>query len=258
MADWMSWRRAAVLVAIPLLLVPAAAGAYSFLPAGFAPGEQILGIELVTAGVAGPGLEVDTGLNPNDPADDTLHFESWVSRITTTDAIHSITLGDVIVTGAVLDSVSFPAPLGIGGFVSGNFSESSVVDLTILDIGIGATDPVLLEVEYSTGLEFSAHEVTGVIIGSLYGDFDVVGGEADFLTAFGGPAGYVDGVLAGFDPGTGICNLTDSPTCEDFPWASDLADFTASPTSTITPIPDPGTLALLSLGLAGLAAFRRR
>ena len=58
----MNWLFKVASLAISLLLVPAGAGAYSFLPA-FDPGEQILSIELVSAGVSGFPVEVDT-----DPA----------------------------------------------------------------------------------------------------------------------------------------------------------------------------------------------
>jgi hypothetical protein len=99
------------------------------------------------------------------------------------------------------------------------------------------------------------------MLGNIDGDLAVVGGETGFMDAFGS-GGVLSGVLTGFSPGgTDICVLTNFPFpagfCEGNPVATDLADFTTTTTSTIIPIPEPGTLALLGIALAGLAALRR-
>jgi len=242
------------------LLLPLRAEAFSF--GTFAALDTIIEIEL--SGAVSTGVTFSTGALTADPTDDTLTFESSVSTIKmASGAIFSPTLGDVLVSSVVSPlagtSVFFPTLIGA------ELKNGIVADLSILDLGIGGSG-LLLQADYIGSVAFTAAQFFPgfPISGSLSGDFEVTGGDATFTAAFG-PQGDFFSELAGFfvgaSPPSALCDLTNGvlfgTTCIG---ASDFANFTANPTTTITPIaaPEPAAGLLLVLGIMLTSKLTRR
>ncbi len=244
---------AAAVLMLPVL--PGMASAFSF--GSFVPGEQILSVQLAAGNQASPTVSFDGTTNK-------MIFDAAVSTITTNFNTFSIPLGTVTFSSQVTiqpgtELVLQPLPAYyFGGQLGAALLNSVVADLSILDM---AGSSVLLEGEYDGTLSFQANSPGGSgfpIVGSLDGAFDVTGGDAGFLTAFG-PGGNFFANLANFftaggsPVGNNLCLLI-AGGC---PGGTTIGSFTTNPNATITPIPEPGATTLVALGL-GLLALRRR
>lgn len=259
-------RRWAALGALVLALAPTGARAYSFLPAGFAPGEQILSIQVASGDTAAPSVVYNDGTL-------TLTFSAPVSTITTTLTTYSITLGEVWFDSSVMLSTqtifrpvtSPPFP----GAISATFVNGIVANLTITDVADSFN--LLLAADYDDGLKFSAAVNAGAVSGSLGGTpgglFTPTVGDPGFLFAFG-PAGQYFANLSGFQsdgaPVTTLCHLIKNITPCPIPFGSptpggELDDFEVNPAATISRttelVPEPGLASLLLAGLASLLAW---
>jgi MYXO-CTERM domain-containing protein len=249
------------------LLVPAAAGAFSF--GSFAPNENILSIQLSASNMP-PTVSYD--------GTSILTFSASVSRIETDLAIYDITIGDVLFDSQVmLNSESVTAPIapipligfpGFGGQISATFINGLAADITITDVGPGGSGQ-LLAADYDVSLAFSANSPLGYgtpVTGSVIGDFtlDLGTSDASFEAAFGSAGRYfsnlTDFTSGGAPVGSDLCNLI-TPTCAD---GQSLDDFVVNPTATITRtgpvVPEPSPSVLWGMGLAGLLMLvaRRR
>jgi len=210
-----------------------------------------------------------------DPGTNIMHIEAYLSQINfsnrpnITGIAPNVVLlsSDIMLVGGSL-SVTNSAANNPRSYTA-TFTNG-LVDLGIFDYGMGI--PVL-DTDYIGNLQHSGTELGSVsfptaISGELSGDLDVlVSSDADFRSAFG-VLGQLDAVFTGtFSDGAtvaaNLCNLVKagvgtygSQVCGAGGYALD--DFTTNAAITIIPIPEPGSLLLLGLGLAGVAALRRK
>ncbi len=200
--------------------------------------------------IGGTTVEYDAGLNQ-------LEIEASLSTISFFDGteITGITPGTVLFTS----TVKVDGPITIPGvpfppFAAATFRNGLAADFSIVDLGTGLT---LIEADYDAdALLVTLSESISVVRGEVTGNFDVIGGDADFVAAFGS-AGSFNQLLA-FGTGS-LCTLG-ILTC---PFPTDLNDFSANPTTTIqrtTVVPEPTVawLALASLAGVGLLTRARR
>jgi hypothetical protein len=244
---------------IGIALGPATAGAFSFLPGGFAPGEKILTITLAP----------DTGGAPPTPtvtfntATNQLVFTAAVSAINTNVTSYGIPIGDVTFNSQLdLNSELLLAPSApFGGLLTADFSNGPATDFTITDNADGLN--ILLAADYSTPLDFQADTPGGLgfpVTGRFDGDFVVLGtSDANFKAAFGNAGNYFANLSAFVSNGTPVttdlCVLVDGP-CDTGVGAVD--NFTVNPTATIKPVPEPGVAVLALVALATATAASRR
>jgi hypothetical protein len=232
--------------AAALLLLPAQAGAFSF--GTFTPGDAIASIQL-SAAYSDPVTYTH--------ATDLLTVSGSVSTITMQGGqIFNLPLGDVLLSVTMkLDQATL---LIIGKTIGGEFEGGVVpVDLMITDFADGGNTLLQGDFTFDT-LTFSASQ-SPAFGGSLLGDFLTTGGDADFVAAFA-PIGNLHSVLT-FSV-FNVCQLTTNPAivsgnCVSSFLGNDLASFTAQPTTTITPVPEPGSALLLGLGLVAVGCARR-
>jgi hypothetical protein len=207
-----------------------------------------------------------------DPGTNTLHLEAYLSQINFSNPLLNITgiaPNTVLLTSDIMlqtftANASGSNPSGYTAtFING------LVDLGIFDTVAGI--PVL-DTDYIGSLHNTAAEVgPGPITGELTADLDIlVTSDADFRSAFG-VLGSMDANFSGFfsdgvTVGSNICNLVKAgatiypnfPASQNCAGGFALDDFTTNAVITIIPIPEPGTALLLGLGLAGVAALRRK
>lgn len=235
------------------LLLPATSWAFSF--GTFAPGEQILSVQLAAGDLSNPTIDFDGTTN-------TMVFDASVSTITTNLGVYNIPLGDVVFSSTVMivlgsEQVFQPFAPFFGGQVQAQFLNGFTADLSIVDV---AGSGLLLQGDYSVALDFVGNSPGGSgfpIVGSLNGSFDTTGGDASFVAAFGPGGDYIANLASfltggGSPVGSNLC-LMIAGGC---PGGTTIGDFTVNPAATITPIPEPGVAALLAVGLVLLA--RRR
>jgi hypothetical protein len=245
---------------IGIALGPATAGAFSFLPGGFAPGEKILTITLAP----------DTGGAPPTPTvtfntvTNQLIFTAAVSAINTNVASYGIPIGDVIFNSQLdLNSELLLAPSApfFGGLLTADFTNGLVADFTIIDNADGFN--TLLAADYSAPLDFQADTPGGFgfpVTGRFDGDFVVLGSsDANFEAAFGNAGNYFANLSAFVSNGTPVttdlCVLV-AGLC--ITGVGTLDSFTVNPTATIKPVPEPAVVVLALLGLVTTAAALRR
>jgi hypothetical protein len=238
------------------LLLPATSWAFSF--GTFAPGEQILSVQLAAGNLSNPTISFDGTTN-------TMVFDASVSTITTNFGTYNIPLGDVLFSSTVMivggtEVVVPPFAPFYGGDVSASFANGIAADLSIVDVGPGGAG-LLLAGDYGTTLDFLANSPGGYgfpIVGNLSGGFTVSGGDAAFVAAFGPGGDYFANLASflnggGMPVGSNLCLMIDGGC----PGGTTIGSFTVNPAATITPIPEPGTVALLAVGVALLARRSR-
>ncbi len=159
------------------------------------------------------------------------------------------------------------APNPFPSFVAGEFANGMTFDFAITDIAGGST--VMLEGEFLAPILWTAQQLFfGVVNGNLDGDFSVVGGDGDFVSAWNAPEGSFDAqmssFLAGGLPVNQACELTSSfgtagLACAGLP-ADGFTSWTSNPVVTLQPtaIPEPSQGALAIFALGALAACRMK
>ena len=164
-------------------------------------------------------------------------------------------------------AVFFPNPFPT--ILLADFFNGVTFDLAITDVAGGST--VMLEGEFQIPIEMTVTEqLFGVVVGALEGDFDVVGGNGDFVSAWDSLDGSFDAQMASFlVGGVGVlqaCSLTSSAgtaglSC--FGVAADgFASWTSNPVVTLQPgapaVPEPALSILALVTLGSIAAARMR
>jgi hypothetical protein len=215
-----------------------------------------------------------------DPITNTMHVEAYLSQINF--ASRQVITDPLVISGIAANTVLLTSDIMLVGgslvvtnsaannprSLSSSFTNG-LVDLGIFDTVMGLP---LLDTDYVGGLSFSATETGSVsfplpITGQLSGDLVVLGtSDADFLSAFA-PLAELDANFSGFfsdgaSVTNNLCNLVRagggtyaSQICAG---VNALDDFETNAVITIVPIPEPGSALLLALGLAGVAALRRK
>jgi hypothetical protein len=185
----------------------------------------------------------------------TLVIDAYVSTINFSNrAPIAINPGDVTFSSQLtLSNVVYGGPAWDLVVIGGELANGMTDDFSITDIAGGN---LLLGGDFDAPMGFVASTVSGTVSASLAADIGAaVSGDADFLSAFG-PAGSIDLKIV---LGAGnLCSTiaTCPPIGLSFP-APTLHDFAGPTNGTIIPIPEPGTAALIGLGLFALTRRAR-
>lgn len=214
-----------------------------------------------------------------DPGTGVMHVEAFLVGINFSNRpnITGITADKILLTSDILlVGGSFAVSQSAANnprSLSATFANG-LIDLSIFDTVLGIP---LLDTDYIGSLGFSATETGSVlaplpIAGQLSADLvSLAGSDADFLSAFG-TYGELDANFSGFfSDGASVvnnlCNLVKSgvvvygsgaPVCGAGGYALDDFDTNAVITIIPVPIPEPTSALLLGLGLAGVAALKRK
>lgn len=232
-------------LAAAVVLLPASSWAFSF--GSFAPGEKIVSIQLAAGDDASPTVTFNGVTNE-------MVFNAAVSTITTNLGVYDIPLGHVLFSSAVtiIPGTEQLIPPFSPSLITAGFANGMAADLSITDVGPGGSG-LLLDADYVGALTFTASSLP--VVGALEGAFSVTGGDAAFLAAFGSSGEYfanLGNFVTSSGPAVTLCDLIDSGC----PSGTTIRSFTANPTATIVPVPEPGVTALLLLAVAAVA--RRR
>jgi hypothetical protein len=269
-------RGAAWLLALAAMWYPAAASATVFSFGTVNPGDVISKLTLA------PGTTQTT----YNPVTNMMHIEAYVSTVNFTSR-QIIT--DPLVLSVAANTVLFTSDLTLVGgsveisFLGGatnprslnaDFMNGALQDFSIWD---NVNSLTVLNADFVGALEFNVRETGSLspLSGDLTGSVaSLASSDPDFLSAFGPLSTlnasynsfFSDGVTTGAVIGNmchvakddGLLGATSWPTSCAGPYGLD--DFAANAGMTITPtvIPEPGTAMLLGLGLAGVAALRRK
>jgi len=276
------WRFGAAGVAlVAALWLPAGASATTFSFGTINPGDVISKLTFA------PGANKTT----YNPLTNTMHIEAYLTTIEFSS--RAVITDPPTISGIAAESVLFTSDLTLvpGTFgvtpqpgaptnprsLAAGFMNGALQDFSIFDTVAGLS---LLDADFVGNLAFSATEtgpfsfptaISGQLTGSVA---SLATGDADFLSAFGPLSTlnssynsfFSDGVTTGATSGNmchlaindGLAGATSWPTTCAGPYGLD--DFVANAGLTLTPtvIPEPGTVLLLGLGLAGVAALRRK
>jgi hypothetical protein len=262
-------RRLLLPALVLLALVPIRASAFLFSFGTVNPTDVISEITLGTGNT----------LITYTPGTGIMHLETYVSQINFSNGpapLSGIAPNTVVLTSDIMlvggsfgvDSIGSSPTQMHAGFMNG-----VLLDLSIFDNGACAGTPAectLLEANYIGTLDFTVNEQGSLQLnGELTGDLDIIGGNADFSSAFG-PLGALDAQMSsfqsdGFTAYGNLCNIVKAnatnyglATTNCLAGGYALDDFTATTTMYVIPIPEPGTALLLTLGLIGVAALRRK
>ena len=209
-----------------------------------------------------------------DPVSGVMHVEAYLSQINFSNR-PNIT-GIAPNTVLLMSDVMLMGPSFSVSTSSANNPRSTSATFTngLVDLGIFDTIAALalMDTDYVGSLGFSAAETGPIafplpITGQLSADLDVLAtSDADFLSAFG-PMGEINANFSGFfsDGASVMSNLCNLVKAGGGTYGSQvcgpgyaLDDFTTNAVITINPVPEPGTAFLIGLGLAGVAALRRK
>lgn len=223
------------------LLLPSSASAFSF--GTFTGGDRIASL-IMSGGGGGPLLQYTGG------------------NLTIGGNITTINMTSGTIFGGI-SGVTFSATVALDGptlqFIPGSFptiitaSFLNSVDFQFIDVAGGGTNLASGTVALDLSLD---EQAIPVVIGTLNDIMTPTSGDASFLAAFG-PFAFMNTLFVGITTSAGLVTdncLIVTPNCGA---PTGLLDWTASPTATITPIPEPSSLLLLGVAGLGLAALRR-
>ena len=253
---------AAVLATVVGLSGPARATSFSFGTIG--PSDEIASIVLApkSGGVPLLSFDANTGV---------MTFQADVATITLVGGtVFNPTAGavDFSMSTIMLQSGSEqftpnPFPTSIGG----EFHNGFTFDFALTDVAGGSV--VMLESEFFAPLVWDVTQVFyGIVNGNLAGDFDVVGGDGDFVSAWGLTGGSFDAQMTSFlANGLAVnqaCELTSSGGTAGLSCYGVAADgftnWTSNPVVTLQPtgtaIPEPSAAVLVVLALGAAAGCR--